>query len=65
VTADTAPAHTVTGAMVDGRHSPAADNRSDRTGRGATRVGAGMAGGHMITVMFAATGHMVVDGPAT
>ena len=64
MTGDTAPAHTVTVAVVDERHSPAADDRSDRTGRGATRLGAGMAVGHMITVTFAATGHMVVDGPA-
>ncbi len=28
------------------------------------RLDAGMAGGHMITVTFAATGHMVVDGLA-
>ena len=64
MTGDTASAHTVTGALVVGRHNSAADDRPGRTGRGATRLGARMAGRHMIAVTFAATGHMVVDGPA-
>ena len=64
MTGDTAQAHTATGAVVVGHHNCAADDRPDRTGRSATRLGAGMAGRHLIAVTFAATGHMAVDGRA-